>query len=50
MQSILVITTITLAALYLGREGYKRFFKKDSACDSCGMGSAAMSDLSSKVK
>jgi len=50
MQSILVIATIALALLYLGREGYKRFFKKDSACDSCAMGTAtvSMSEVSSK--
>jgi len=35
IQTILVIATIGAAVAYLGREAYKRFFKKDAACDGC---------------
>jgi len=35
IQSILAILTIAAASFYLGREAYKRFFKKDASCEGC---------------
>ncbi|GAB5417261.1 MAG: hypothetical protein Crog4KO_08710 [Crocinitomicaceae bacterium] len=35
IQTVLVIATISAAVFYLGREAYKRFFKKDSSCEGC---------------
>ena len=37
MQLILVIITISLALIYLGRKSYKRFFKNDAKCNGCAM-------------
>ncbi|MDG1428224.1 MAG: hypothetical protein P8H56_06335 [Crocinitomicaceae bacterium] len=40
MQTFLVITVVSLAVSYIGWEVYKRFFAKNSKCDSCAMGSS----------
>ncbi len=36
MQTVLVLLLISAATLYLGRELYIRFFRKESKCDGCG--------------
>lgn len=43
IQEIVTILIIALAAFYLGRLFYRGFFKKDAACDSCGLNASASS-------
>jgi len=38
MQLLLVILAICSASFYLVWQFYKRFFKKESNCDSCAFG------------
>jgi hypothetical protein len=40
MQIVLTVITLTLALAYLGREVWKRFFAKETKCDSCAVGKA----------
>jgi hypothetical protein len=40
MQIALTVITLTLALAYLGREVWKRFFAKETKCDSCAVGKA----------
>ncbi len=38
MQIILVIVVLAIAVSYIGWEIYKRFFAKETKCESCGIG------------
>lgn len=42
MQTLLVIACVLAALGYLGWQFYARFFKKESTCDGCAFGGAAM--------
>ncbi len=42
MQTLLVIVCIATAAGYLGWQFYSRFFKKETKCDGCAFGGAAI--------
>lgn len=41
MQVFLVILAISAATIYLGWQAYKRFFKKETSCESCAFGESS---------
>lgn len=44
MQVIIISVILGLAAFYLGREFYLRFFSKETKCDGCAVGKMAKSE------
>ncbi len=49
MQTILVISFLALAVLYLANEVRKKFFSRSEACEGCGMSKTVDEQTISRV-